>query len=101
MKATKYTGPNRLKPGEKFLACVWGPGSYHISKRKGFKTIEGARRFAAKRLEEDGIHEVSILVKDKKNKAWPWQVIERHKNEQRERIRQAAKRAAQDRKARK
>lgn len=91
---------NKLKPGEKFLACVWGPGAYAISKRKGFKTIEGARRYAEKRLVEEGIHEVAILVKDKSNKDWPWRSVERHKNQERERIREAAKREAQERKAR-
>lgn len=96
-----YTGPNRLPEGFKFLCAVWGPGSYHVSNRKPFKTIDGARRYATKRLEEPGVHEVSILVKDKANRDWPWRVIERHKNEQRERIREAAKRQAQERKARK
>lgn len=95
-----YTGPNKLKPGEKFLACVWGPGSYHISKRKGFKTFEGAERYAKKRLEEEGIHEVSILVKNKRNKDFPWEVIQRFKNEQHERIREAAKRAAKEKRSR-
>jgi hypothetical protein len=89
-----YTGPNKLKPGEKFLACVWGPGDYSISKRKGFKTYEGCERYAKKRLEEDGVHEVTVLVKDKSNKEWPWRQIARFKNEQRERIREAAKRLA-------
>lgn len=92
-----YTGPNRLKPGEKFLTCRWTGGA--ITKRKGFKTIEGARRYAERELVDPAVHEVAILVKDKSNKDWPWRVIERHKNQARERLREAAKREAQEARA--
>lgn len=94
-----YAGPNKLKDGQKFLCAVWGPGDFHITKRQGFKTIEGALRYANKRVEEPGVHEVVILVKDKSNREWPWRRIEVIKNQERERIREAAKREAQEARA--
>lgn len=95
-----YSGPNKLADGAKFLVCIWGPGAFHITKRKSFKTIDGARRFASKRCEEWGVHEATILVKDKSNREWPWRRIEVIKNPQREQMREAAKREARERRGR-
>ena len=72
-----YTGPNKLAAGQKFLVCIWGPGANQITRRKGFKTLSGARRFGERKVAEDGIYEASILVKDKGNREWPWRRIER------------------------
>jgi hypothetical protein len=94
-----YEGKNKLKPGEKFLACVWGPGDFSISKRKGFKTFEGLERFAKKLMEgNDGVHEVTVLVKDKSNPDFPWKKIHTFENEYKARIREAAKREACEKK---
>lgn len=78
-----YAGPNKLKPGEKFLAVVWGPGGFYVTKRKGFITEDGALRFANKKVLETGVLEVAIMVKDKANRKFPWRAVHRVKAEKR------------------
>lgn len=90
-----------MAPGMKFRCCVWMVVGNFISTRKDFKTIEGARRYAEKRCTEPAVNEVSIIIKDKSNKVWPWRRIEVIKNPQRDRAREAARREAQDKKGRK
>lgn len=77
-----------LQPGQKYIACVWGPDGWYITKRKAFKTLEGAERYAHKRVEEPAVLEVTIITKDKSRRStdFPWQQVARIKNPDRQRI---------------
>ena len=99
----------RLERGQKFLACVWQTGPSYMVLTKGFKELEAARRWARRIFEVGtisvkdgnktktvGVLEIGILTKDKSNKKWPWAEVERHKNPEIERIKQAQRRAADE-----
>lgn len=77
-----------FQPGQKYVACVWGPDGWYITKRKAFKTLEGAERYANKRVEEPAVIEVTIIMKDKSRRSsdWPWVQVARIKNPNRQRI---------------
>lgn len=86
----------KLQKGQKFLCCVWVRNPNHVSRTKGFKELDAARRWTRRMLEGEAVEEIGILAKNKANKDWPWTEIERHKNPQRERIKAAAKRLADE-----
>lgn len=96
-----------LEKGQRYLCCVWQTGPSYMVKTKGFKELEGARRWVQRILEGGTITlgknksaevlEIGILAKDKRRTDWPWVEVERHMNPSIERVKEARRRAVAER----
>lgn len=59
----------RIKKTDKIIVVVWGPGSWTITEKRGFKTLAGAKRFAEAEGARSGMKRIDVRTNDNVDEA--------------------------------